>query len=84
MASSELETIKTDTSSTEIKTKKGARGKYKGSLISHDPTGPFMGSGEILLLSWFCFCGSVVAVDLGWSVMMGGPDAKTRTKTSTK
>ena len=33
MASSELETIKTDTSSTEIKTKKGARGKYKGSLV---------------------------------------------------
>jgi len=33
VASSELETIKTDTSSTEIKTKKGARGKYKGSLV---------------------------------------------------
>lgn len=33
MASSELETIKTDTSSKEIKTKKGARGKYKGSLV---------------------------------------------------
>ena len=33
MASSELETIKTDTPSTEIKTKKGARGKYKGSLV---------------------------------------------------
>ena len=33
MASSELETIKIDTPSTEIKTKKGARGKYKGSLV---------------------------------------------------
>ena len=33
MASSELETINTDTPSTEIKTKKGARGKYKGSLV---------------------------------------------------